>query len=138
MRRPLLALLAAGPAAAERRQFGNVVYDLPPDWSQGRYDEGAQVLFFEGDEEVCPYCSLHIGPGEPAQGDLAIWLRRQSLLFVDEDDRGAVEVVTDPDLVESGARTIAMLGQRVDSDVQMLFGFEAGGPLRGGGVRGLG
>ncbi len=82
MRRLLLALLpalAAGSAAAERRQFGNVVYDLPADWSQGRSDEGCQALFFGGDEEVCPYRSLSIGAGEPAQGDLANWLRRRSL-----------------------------------------------------------
>ncbi len=68
MRRLLPAVLAAHPAAAERRQFGNVVYDLPPDWSQGRSDEGRQVLLFDGEDEVCPHCSLSIGPGEPAQG----------------------------------------------------------------------
>ena len=57
---PLAAFLALGalPAAAEPRQFGNVVYDLPPLWSQGRAGEGAQVLFFDGD----------VVPGS-AQGD---------------------------------------------------------------------
>lgn len=122
----LLALVAL-PASAERRQFGNVVYDLPPDWSQGRSDEGRQVLLFDGEDDVCPYCSLSIGAGEPARGDLATWLRGQFLAFVDEEDRDAVEVLSGPDLVSEGGRTLAMMGQRVDDDVQMLFGFEEGG-----------
>ncbi len=46
---------------------------------------------------------------------------------MDEDDRESVEIVTGPDLVQSGSRTVAMPGQRVDDDIQMLFGFEAGG-----------
>ena len=39
-----LVALAASSVAAERRQFGNVVYDLPPLWSQGRSDEYAGVV----------------------------------------------------------------------------------------------
>ncbi len=129
MRRPLLALLAAlaaQPAAAERRQFGNVVYDLPPDWSQGRSDEGSQILFFD-DDDLCPYCRLYIGQGAPARGDLAAWLGRQSLAFVEEEDRDAVEVTSPPELVStSDGRPLAMMGQRVGSDVQVLFALLAG------------
>ncbi len=38
-----------------------------------------------------------------------------------------MEVVTGPDLVEAGGRKVVMTGQRVGSDPQMLFRFEAGG-----------
>lgn len=128
--RPLLALLAAlaaTPLAAERRQFGNVIYDLPPDWSQGRADEGAQALLFEGDEEACPFCALYVGAGAPAEGDLVAWLGRNALAFVEADDRGAVEVTSPPELSStSDGRPVAIMAQRVDSDLQVLFAFLAG------------
>ena len=127
---PLAALLAlaALPARAEPRQFGNVVYDLPADWSVGAEEGGTLTLLIDADDEVCPYCTVSFATGRAPTGDLASWVRGQSMTFVDEDDRGSVEVLSQPEMTAMGAMQVAMMGQRVDGDVQVLMAFDAGGP----------
>ncbi len=120
-------LLAATSATAERRQHGNIVYDLPPDWSTGRLENGVQTLICNGPEEVCDFCYVYFGPGAEATGDLAGWLAEQSLLFADEDDLDSVEVYEEAKVVSTDPRDFAMMFQEVGGDLQVLFALEASG-----------
>jgi hypothetical protein len=126
--RALLALaLLATPALAEPRQHGNVVYDLPPDWSQGALERGAQILIYDGPEEACEFCYLHIAPGAPAAGDLAAWLAAESQRFIEKDERDSVEVIQAAEVTGTNPRPLAIMAQKVDSSIQVIFALEAGG-----------
>lgn len=124
----LLAALVALPtlAAAEPRQHGNVILDLPDDWSAGANEDGNQTFLYDGPEERCTYCYIYVGTGGPAEGAIDRWLAGQRLRFVDEDDRDAVEVLSEPEVIGTEPRQLAMTGQKVDGDIQILFAIQAG------------
>lgn len=127
MRAALILALSASPVLAEPRQHGNVVYDLPPDWSQGALERGVQTLIFDGPDEACEFCYLHIGPGAPATGDLAAWLDGESRRFVDKDERESVEVIQAAEVTSTDPRALALMAQNVDNGIQVIFALEVGG-----------
>lgn len=128
--RPLSAALAAavlaGPAAAAPRQHGNMIYDPPPGWTVGRSEGGVQVLLYDGPEERCAYCSILLGPGAPAQGDLAGWLAAQAPLLLDEEDRESLRIVQPSGAGSPGRRPIALMSAWVGNDLFFAFALQAG------------
>ncbi|WP_210529969.1 hypothetical protein [Rubellimicrobium arenae] len=123
-------------AWAEPRQHGNVIYDLPSDWSTGRLEAGVQLLQYDGPEETCRFCYLHLGPGATAQGRLEDWLAAESLRFVDPEDRASIDIVEDAHLAGHEPRPFAIMAMRVDSSILVAFAFEAAGRYEAVGFEG--
>jgi hypothetical protein len=130
----LAFLLAAAPAHADNRQFGNVVFDTTANWRNGANRDGVQILIHESDE-VCQYCYMYVALGSEKQGDVTSFLESQAQRFVDEDDRGDEQIVQGPGPIMIGDRQAAMMGLKVRGTIMVmvavdlpdryeLFGFE--------------
>lgn len=65
----LLLLASSFPAAAEPRQFGNLVYDVPPGWSVGAAEDGVQYLLSDLPDGRCRFCRILLGPALPGRAD---------------------------------------------------------------------
>lgn len=96
-------LALAGPAGAESRQFGGVIYPTLPGWGAPVVGPGFTMAVDLSDGR-CPSCRIMIAPAVPASGDLAAWLDRQRFAFVDQDQRGGWRAV---DLLDQTQATIA-------------------------------
>ena len=120
MRLIVLFLLLAGPALAETRQFGNVVYELPADWRVGAVRDGHQVILSDMPGDRCEFCYLYIGRGAPKNFEPEKFLKTQRFAFVDDEDRPSVEVLKDPEPLMIGPYNAAMMGIKADGDLQIL------------------
>lgn len=132
MRSLLILLALAGPLAAETRQHGNLLYDIPPGWELGGlWDDGAQMLRSELPGEECEYCRIYLSPGKRTGGKVVDWVASQSRRFVEEDasDRPEVTPMTASDVTNIRGRPGAMLGQKVDGDVQILLAIQLFGRM---------
>ncbi|MCU0909382.1 MAG: hypothetical protein MUF73_18590, partial [Rhodobacteraceae bacterium] len=118
-----LALLA-GPAAADTRQFGNLIFDVPQGWTLGAIRDRQQFLIPQDFDGRCGSCRIQFAlghprvPGQPL--DAAIDALRTT--FVDADDRARTQVLQPAQVLRDGPREFAMLGQMVDGDtLQIVF-----------------
>jgi hypothetical protein len=116
----LIALLAA-PLAAETRQHGNVVFDLPKGWVMGGVrDDGTLTLRSDLPDDECEYCTIYITPGTKTGGRADTWLGQEARRFIDPDDSPKITVLAKPEIFNLKGRPAAMLGQKVGDDLQML------------------
>jgi hypothetical protein len=130
--RLLLAIIAglALPLAAETRQHGNVIFDVPAGWKLGATeDDGTLILRSDLPNEECEYCKIYITPGFQATGRADTWVSGQSNRFVDAGDTPDVTVLVKPEVTNLKGRPAAMLGQKVDSDMQVLFAIQLFGRM---------
>jgi hypothetical protein len=120
----LLLCLAALPAAAEPRQYGNVIYDAPATWVQGSIRYGARVLLHEAPDDLCEFCYVYIGLGGPRSGSLTGFLQFRATSFVDDEDKAGVEIMQAPTVTKLGPYDAALMGIKTGSDFQILVGIE--------------
>lgn len=128
---PVLAALVlfATPAAAERRQHGNLVYDVPPGWSLGAVRDGAQTLISDLPDDRCEFCYIHLTEGKASRGRLPLFLKSQRLRFVDEDDHDAVTLLDEPQVIEAEGRQIGLLGVKAGGEIQIHYAAKIEGRL---------
>jgi hypothetical protein len=119
-----LVVLGLIPASAETRQHGNVIFDLPPDWSAGILEDGIQTLLYDPEDEVCEYCYAYIGPGAAKSGDLMSYVAQNALMFIDEDDREDAEAVQAPQLTSLGNMPVAMTAYNIGGNMLVVMGYE--------------
>lgn len=133
--RPLLAavlVLFALPLAAETRQHGNLVFDIPPGWQSGaRWQDGTLILWSDLPDDECEFCRVYLSPGARSGGKVVDWVASQSRRFVEEDETDPPEItqMTASDVMNIKGRPGAMLGQTVDGDVQMLIAVQLFGRM---------
>lgn len=130
--RLILALVSclAAPLAAETRQHGNVVFDIPAGWVMGNtLDDGTLILRSKLPNDECEYCRIYITPGSRTTGRADTWVETQSRRFVDEGDTPTITSLVRPDVMNLKGRPAAMLGQKVDSDLQILFAIQLFGRM---------
>jgi hypothetical protein len=128
---PLLSL-AALPVAAETRQHGNVIFDVPAGWDgSGADEDGTLTLWSDLPGDVCEYCRVYITPGEASSQRVDAWLADQTKRFVDPDDVDppAIAPLSQTGVINLKGRPAAMLGQKVDDDLQMLFAVQLFGRM---------
>jgi hypothetical protein len=126
----LVASLAASPLPAETRQHGNVIFDIPQGWELGATrDDGTLILRSELPNDECEYCTIYITPGSRASGRADTWVAGQTRRFVDADDTPKITRMVDPEIANLKGRPAAMLGQKVDSDLQVLFAIQLFGRM---------
>lgn len=125
--RPALALamtVLAAPCAAETRQYGNLVFDIPEGWKIGAVNDGLQYIIPEDFDGRCGRCRIQLSLGQapvPGQALTAV-LDAQRALFVDEGERDDVVAVQPAAAFRDGGREVAMVGQMVDRDtLQIVF-----------------
>ena len=121
----LMAALAARPASAELRQFGNVIFPTIPGWSDPGGD-GHVAMISDLPDDRCEFCRIMIGPGEKAQGRLTSWLTRNRFAFIDEDDREGFDVLQPAEASTLGTREAAMMAMSDGSETQFLVAIRAG------------
>lgn len=128
-----LALFAATPLAAETRQHGNLVFDLPEGWVMGTVQDGG-VLVLRSDLPggECEYCRMFITPGDRAQGQVVDWLSAQTRRFADPGDDPPPEItpMAAAELFNLKGRPAAMLGQKVKDDLQILLAVQLSGRMQ--------
>lgn len=125
-----LGLALAAPLAAETRQHGNVIFDIPHGWELGgTRDDGSLVLRSELPNGECEYCVIYISPGERTTGRADTWVSGQSRRYVDTDDAPRITTMVAPEVANMKGRPAAMLGQKVDSDLQILFAIQLFGRM---------
>lgn len=121
MRLTLLALVFPSLLAAETRQHGNVIFDLPKGWEIGAVqDDGTLILRSELPDDECEYCTISITPGTKTGGRADTWLDQQTRRFVEADETPKITVLAKPEIFSLKGRPAAMLGQKVGDDLQML------------------
>jgi hypothetical protein len=126
----LIAATAALPLAAETRQHGNVILDVPTGWTIGATrDDGTLILLSDLPNEECEYCYIYITPGTRTGGRADTWLASQTHRFVDEDETPEITTMVKPEIANLKGRPAAMMGQKVDSDLQVLFAIQLFGRM---------
>lgn len=116
-----LVLALTGPAVAETRQFGNIIYSPPPDWRVSNPKDGILTLFSELPNDLCEYCRIYLGAGRIGGGKITTFLKSQRKTFVDEDDHGEIQIVAPPQEVTLGNRPAAIMGLKTRRNFLILF-----------------
>ncbi len=128
----LVACLCAAPLAADPRQQGNVIIDLPEGWTVGTTTEnGTLVVYSDLPDDECEFCYIYIASGDSRAEEPDRWITANNTRFVDQDDIDppVVEPMSQPDLFNFSGRPGAMLGQKVDGNLQMLFAVQLPGRM---------
>ncbi len=126
----VLALCLATPLAAETRQHGNVIFDIPKGWTAGgARDDGSLILRSDLPKDECEYCVITITPGARSGGRADTWVASQTRRFVDADDTPEITPLVQPKITNLGGRPAAVLGQKVDSTLQVLFAIQLFGRM---------
>lgn len=125
-----LVLCLAAPLAAETRQHGNIVFDIPAGWRLGgTRGDGTLILRSDLPNDECEYCLIYISPGMRASGRADTWVSGQTRRFIDADDTPKITTMVQPRVENLNGRPAAMLGQKVDSDLQILFAIQLFGRM---------
>ncbi len=95
-------LAAALPAIAETRQFGNLVYEVPPGWSVGAAEDGVQYLNSDLPGDRCRFCTIFLGPAAPGRGDPLRVLAAQKHRFIDAEDAARFDELIPPRAIALG------------------------------------
>ena len=126
----LAASLAARPVAGETRQHGNVIFNVPQGWDLGATrGDGTLILLSDLPDDECEFCRIYITPGTRTSGRADTWVAGQIRRFVDEDDASKITSMVKPKLENLKGRPAAMLGQKVGSDLQILFAIQLFGRM---------
>ena len=134
----VLICLLAGPATAETRQFGNLIYIPPEDWRIGKPKDGILMLFSELPDDLCEYCRIYLGAGRIGGGKITTFLRSQRETFVDEGDRNKIEIVAPPQEVTLGKRPAAIMGLKTRRNIYVVFAVDLEDRFELFGFRGYG
>jgi hypothetical protein len=126
----LAALFCASPLAAETRQHGNVVFDVPVGWRYGLLSPtGTLALWNASDATLCPACNILIGTSAPATGTVEDHLAANTHHFV-APGLAYPPTVTPTEPAESfllnGLYPAAVQRQWVDQKYLLLFAIQAG------------
>jgi hypothetical protein len=121
-------LLALGPTLvqADQRQFGNIVYSPLPGWTSGRDDGGQLVFLSDLPNDLCQYCYIHLSNSKPGRGSVEMYLNRENLLFVDDDDRDSVTVISPPSKITLAGYDGAMQALKIGSNIQIVIAISLG------------
>ena len=123
-----VALCLASAAMAETRQHGNVIFEVPQGWSVGSVDDqGTLTLTTDLPDRECDFCYVYIATGQTTATQADMFLFSQVTRFIDDDDMPQREVILPPKPVNAGGRPAAMLGQKVDATLQVLFAVQLSG-----------
>ena len=124
----LLAALMLAPTLghADQRQFGNTVYTPLPGWAAGRDEDGKLVFISDLPNDLCKYCYINLSASHLGRGDVATYLKREALLFVDEDDQDSVTFVGEPSATTLAGHDAAMQGLKVGSNMQIVIAVSLG------------
>lgn len=126
----LIACLAAGPVSAQTRQHGNIIFDIPTGWQLGgTREDGSLILRSDLPKDECKYCVIYITPGTRATGRADAWVAGQTRRFVDADETPEITSLVKPEIMNLKGRPAAVLGQKVDSDLQVLFAIQLFGRM---------
>jgi hypothetical protein len=128
----VLTLAHTAPLAAEPYQHGNVIFDLPAGWSVGGVDDlGTLTILSDLPDDECEFCYVYIAAGEKVAGRADSWLQTNAGRFVDTDDIDppVVAPMGSAQIFNLKGRPGAMLGQTVDSDLQMLISVQLFGRM---------
>ncbi|MEL7483087.1 MAG: hypothetical protein AAFN41_01915 [Planctomycetota bacterium] len=106
----LIALLPALGAAAQRYQFGHVIYELPRHWELGRVDD-YQVIYSD-DDEVGYYASISIHGGFEPDGQKPEAALRERMKLVLDDDETA-EAFGNIQTSTAGPRTLLIAAEQI-------------------------
>ena len=75
--------LAALPAHAETRQFGNIVFETPAGWEVNGKEGERLELRYDSDDDRCTGCRILLDPGQAATSDIGPWLDAATALDAD-------------------------------------------------------
>ena len=90
----LIAICFLGtPLAAETRQHGNLIFDVPQGWETGGTDDGTLYIRSELPNDECDFCAIRVTPGTVTGGRVDTWLGQQTRRFVDPDERRSADPV---------------------------------------------
>ena len=87
----VLYLMVVSVVHAETRQFGDVIYNMPKDWLSGKERDGTKVFLSDLPDKACSFCRFYIASSQPHTGTLTAFLRENSTLFFDDDDKHLLE-----------------------------------------------
>jgi hypothetical protein len=126
-----LFLLLAHPLAAETRQHGNVIFDIPEGWHSGAVlDDGTLVLWSDLPRDECQFCRITIATSTQTGARADTWVASQSARFTDpEDDAPQITRLSEPEIVNLNGRPASVLAQKVDSDIQVLLAVQLFGRM---------
>jgi hypothetical protein len=131
--RPLVALLVlTHPAVAETRQHGNLIFTVPTGWTTGgQQEDGTLTLLSDLPDDECEFCYIYISSGAVGANYPDRWLTANAARFVEKDeiDPPFVEPLGPAELFNLKGRPGALLGQKVDGDLQMLFAVQLFGRM---------
>ncbi len=111
-------------AQAETRQHGNIIFNLPPDWSTGILENGIQTLLYDPNDDVCEFCYAYIGPGAAKTGNLTGYVAQNALTFLEPDDAQGATVLQAPQMSLLGNIPVAMAAYDAGGDMLVVIGFE--------------
>lgn len=120
----LVAMVLPFMVQAETRQHGNIIFNLPQDWSAGILEDGILTLLYDPEDEVCEYCYAYVGPGAAKSGDLLTYVQQNALTFLDEDDRDAAEDVQAPQMTTIGNLPVAMAAYNASGNMLVVIGYD--------------
>lgn len=119
----ILSLIAL-PAAAEPRQYGNIIYDAPRNWDAFEPRFGAATLNFNAPGGICEYCYVYFALGSAKKGKLTDFLAAQAARFVDPDDSAGLKILQAPRNAPLGTHPAAMMGVSVNGEMHILIAIE--------------
>lgn len=128
----LIAICFLGtPLAAETRQHGNLIFDVPRGWESGGTDDGTLYIRSELPNDECDFCAIRVTPGTVTGGRVDTWLGQQTRRFVDPDETDPPKItqIVPPEVFNLKGRPGAILGQTVDGDLQILFAVQLFGRM---------
>jgi hypothetical protein len=128
----ILVLALAFPAGAETRQHGNLIFTLPPGWFTGsRQEDGTLTLLSDLANDECDFCYIYISSGAAGAARPDTWVAANAARFVEQDDIDppVVEGLGPVELFNLKGRPGALLGQKVDGRLQLLFAVQLFGRM---------
>ncbi|MEJ6401451.1 hypothetical protein [Yoonia sp. 2307UL14-13] len=111
---PIFATLWAGPLPAQDRQFGDILYDPPQGWDEGREKDGVKIFLSDLPGDRCEFCYVFLSTSQPDTGTLGRFLIDNLTLFEDPEDRDDFEALGAADAIEMAGRPALMRGYRFD------------------------
>ncbi len=121
-----LLLLAPTIATADQRQFGNTVYTPLPGWTEGRNDNGKLVILSDLPNDLCEYCYVYLTASNPGRGDVAMYLNREKLRFVDEEDKADAKAIGTQTVLSLAGHKAAMQGLKIGGTMQIVIAVSLG------------
>jgi hypothetical protein len=121
-----LSFLFPAAAVAEQRQFGNIIYTPLSGWTAGNDSDGKLVFLSDLPNDLCEYCYIHLSASQPGRGSVVMYLNREKLRFVDDDDRDVVSTVGDTSKITIAGHDGAMQALKIGSNLQVVVAVSLG------------